>query len=626
MNILILLVSFVHGIYIIQTKNSSLHFILNDKIHEVKFPIRSNKLLEIPGDYVKSDETEVVLSSRQYIDNIEVSSDGNIVIENQTFNIDSIIDKPRIINNIVFQTQKRCVTAQLFDIMIFIVYLDLNIIDGRTMCKRVKHFSYIYHPFSSTMAIDVQGTSVYLEGRIYTFQEDIIAVYNTKNLGGVKYMNRIYCSTQVDVYTPRVYVKKKIGLGYFLIPLFLIVLNFYIKRNQVKFFDKIEENDIYILYEGSYLKKRVLIKWYKKFSDDIVHEINQLYKMDCQYISKLIYHERSFLSTYLVFEYSEVLTRPTNNMLKQIVLGVKYLHDIKIPYMNYNPNNIRIRNGNVVLFNVCSPKLNIPGWSTKKNEEEDIFTTDILYLGCLLHYYITGYHPFDLRGTIMDEYHTTDKFINAPNFEVKTQSDTFLTSISCLDDTISDIKPISWQNYTMQDLVNININISLRRYKIRCEDQLVHDLIYHTVKNKIKDRTNIHKLSVHPYFLSSSTVFEFIAHYSDILEGSSTEVKKLERNKGRIFDKSWNLYLDRMIEDELSVFRIYNYNSAKDLVRVIRNKGRHYNQIPSCVKEIYKSFPDGFVSYWCNLFPGLLIVCYNCGYYMRENELLEKFY
>lgn len=570
----------------------------------------------------------MVLSSRQYIDNIEVSSDGTITIEDQRFNIDSIIDKPKIVNNIVFQTQKRCVTAQLFDIMIFIVYLDLNIIDGRTMCKRVQHFSYIYHPFSSSMAIDVQGSTVNLEGKIYTFNEDVIAVYNTKNIGGVKYMNRIYCSTQVDVYRPRLEVKKGGGVGFFIIPLLLIGLILYLRRNQVKFFNKIEENDIYILYEGLYLKKRVLIKWYKKCFDDVTDEINQLHKIDCPYISKLIYHEKSFMTTYLVFEYSEVLTRPTNNMLKQIVLGVKYLHEMNLPYRNFNPNNIRIRNGNVVLFNVCSPKLDIPGWYTKENEEEDIFTTDVLYLGCLLHYYITGYHPFDLRGTMMDEQYSTNKFISAPNFDVKTQDDAFLTSISCNDTSIScsDLKPIPWQKYTKQELVNININISLRRYKIRCEDQLVHDLIYHTIKNKIKDRTNVQKLSVHPYFWSSSTVFEFLAHYSDILEGSSTEVKKIERNKGRIFDKSWNLYLDRLIEDELSVFRIYNYNSAKDLVRVIRNKGRHYSQIPNCVKEIYRSFPEGFVSYWCNLFPGLLIVCYNCGYYMKENELLRKFY
>ncbi|KAF9763882.1 Serine/threonine-protein kinase/endoribonuclease IRE2 [Nosema granulosis] len=613
----IILLPFVNSLYIIQTNNSSLHFILNDKIHEVKIPLRPRKLLEIPGDFVKSDTTDVVLSSRQYIHNILVTSDGNIFIEGQSFNIDSIIDKPKIINNIVFQTQKRCATAQLFDIMIFIVFLDLNIIDSRTMCKRVQRFSYIYYPFSSTKEIDVRGHTVTIEGKIYRFPEDVIAVYNTKNIDGVNYMNRIYCSTQISIYQPRIQQKSPSVFYFISIPLILFLIWIF-KRKHVKFYDKIDENELYILYEGSYVNKRVLIKWYKKYTSEVSNEVRRLYKMDCAHISKLLYHENSIFHTFLVFEYSDILIRPTKDMLKQIVLGVKYLHDLKIPYKFFNPSNIRIRNGNVVLFNVCSPWIRQIGWYSEEHDEEDVFMRDVLSLGCLLHYYITGYHPFDLRGTMMDE--NTKKFIKAPCFDANTDE----IRLNPIMDEVCDT--ISWQKYTNEDLERININISLRRYKIRCEDQLAHDLIYHTVKNKIKDRTNIHKLSVHPYFWNASTVFEFIAHYSDILEGSPTEVKKLERNKGRIFERSWNLYLDRMIEDELSVFRIYNYNSAKDLVRVIRNKGRHYNQIPNCVKEIYTSFPEGFISYWSNLFPGLLIVCYNCGYYMKENELLEKFY
>jgi hypothetical protein len=112
---------------------------------------------KVEGDIVKSEETDIILSSRSCINDILVTPDGQIFIKNHRFTVDSIIDSPKIIDNFVFQTQKRCGTSKLFGVIIFIVFLDLHILDTRTMCERLINFSYIYHPFASTKNIEVIG-------------------------------------------------------------------------------------------------------------------------------------------------------------------------------------------------------------------------------------------------------------------------------------------------------------------------------------------------------------------------------------------------------------------------------------------------------------------------------------
>lgn len=57
---------------------------------------------------------------------------------------------------------------------------------------------------------------------------------------------------------------------------------------------------------------------------------------------------------------------------------------------------------------------------------------------------------------------------------------------------------------------------------------------------------------------------------------------------------------------EISNYRKYDYESVRDLIRVIRNKLNHFHEIPKDVKSNIGKTPEGFIEYCLELFPKLL--------------------
>ena len=57
---------------------------------------------------------------------------------------------------------------------------------------------------------------------------------------------------------------------------------------------------------------------------------------------------------------------------------------------------------------------------------------------------------------------------------------------------------------------------------------------------------------------------------------------------------------------EVSNYRKYDYESVRDLIRLIRNKLNHFHEIPKDVKQHIGKVPEGFIEYCFELFPKLL--------------------
>ncbi|ELQ76419.1 Serine/threonine protein kinase and endoribonuclease ERN1/IRE1 [Trachipleistophora hominis] len=185
--------------------------------------------------------------------------------------------------------------------------------------------------------------------------------------------------------------------------------------------------------------------------------------------------------------------------------------------------------------------------------------------------------------------------------------------------------PFNKDNYKVEDNV-IHDNYSLNS---NIKGPLL-DLMHHMLKNNYKERLSIHSVEKHPVFWDNEKTYNFYATLSDILENKNEMSYKifcrLERNKNKVFSGNWANRLDKVMKDEISVHRIYNFNSLKGLLRVIRNKGRHYQELAGEIRQIFKSFPDGFVDYFRMRFPNLLMVCYYSGKVAASEELLENFY
>lgn len=583
-----------YSIYIVQTDDNILHFIKDQNVIELNLlKINANDYI---SNVVTNYECYDILPSLKYkIDNVKVLKNGMIYFMNKKFSIESLIEKPKLISGIIFQTQKKYTTIIEHGVIIFLVSLHLNIIDSMSLYTRYELFLYIYYPFESNENIVVNDNIFIHENKSYNFSSRIVAVYDTVIYDTGIYMRRIFDNFTLQEYRPFIHKTKSLKKYIFSFIFLMLISMFFYRSKKIKIIYKEYETKEYTISKGIYNNMPVLIKKYKESN---IKEIDIITKLDLIGIPKILYFDSKFYRTFSIFEYSDRVTYLTKNELKQYTDLILFLIEQKIYFKNFNPINIRRKNNQIKLVNLFDNDWF--GWYPN-NLDCSIQIKMVMSVGIIIHYFLTGYHPFDINKSPMN-------FIFLKNKNL-----------------IQNIKVeniLKLKKYTNADTLVLDENMTTQKYLIRLSDPLRHDLIYHT----IKQRTTIKKLSKHPYFWSHERIFLFLANYSDVLEGSISACKKLERNKSRIFDSSWNTPLDTLIKDELSIFRNYNYNNAKDLVRVIRNSGRHYNQIPEVLKEFYGQFPVGFVNYWTKLFPGLLIVCYNCGESLKDNELLSDYY
>lgn len=158
----------------------------------------------------------------------------------------------------------------------------------------------------------------------------------------------------------------------------------------------------------------------------------------------------------------------------------------------------------------------------------------------------------------------------------------------------------------------------------------VSDLLHHMLKKACENRLDIFQISKHPVFWSNDKIYNFFATLSDLLEfHGETSLRiysRLERNKFKIFHGKWIHKLDDILVNELRAHRIYNFNNVKGLIRAIRNKGRHYKETIPSIRNLFISFPDGFIDYFTRRFPNLLMVCFYSAKTAANDELLSIFF
>lgn len=131
----------------------------------------------------------------------------------------------------------------------------------------------------------------------------------------------------------------------------------------------------------------------------------------------------------------------------------------------------------------------------------------------------------------------------------------------------------------------------------------------------------------HPYFWPAEKRLAFLCDVSDHFEreprgtyedgytGDSDTLFALERRAeeviGAPFERADFLSkLDRHFVDTLGKQRKYSGNRLLDLLRALRNKKNHYEDMPPSVKKLVGPLAVGYLGYWCQRFPRLLMACY----------------
>ncbi|BGP18502.1 hypothetical protein JCM10213_001182 [Rhodosporidiobolus nylandii] len=144
----------------------------------------------------------------------------------------------------------------------------------------------------------------------------------------------------------------------------------------------------------------------------------------------------------------------------------------------------------------------------------------------------------------------------------------------------------------------------------------VQDLILRMVATDPRERPAADAVLLHPFFWNAQKRLLFICDASDRFEimerdPPSPTLVTLERRAQDIVGDDWQKALDRTLLDNLGKYRKYDGASVRDLLRVLRNKKHHYQDLPEAVRKNLGDLPGGFLSYFTARFPHLLLHVYD---------------
>ncbi|KAH6592616.1 hypothetical protein BASA50_002060 [Batrachochytrium salamandrivorans] len=150
---------------------------------------------------------------------------------------------------------------------------------------------------------------------------------------------------------------------------------------------------------------------------------------------------------------------------------------------------------------------------------------------------------------------------------------------------------------------------------LKQDSMLAKDLIKRMIAKDPKKRLDSSATLHHPYFWTPSQRLLFIQDVSDRFEIESKDppsalVKHLERGAVKVTAGDWTRRFSREVMEEIRRHRKYDGTSVQDLLRAIRNKKHHYQELSASARKSLGAIPDGFMANIEDKFPGLLLHCF----------------
>jgi serine/threonine-protein kinase/endoribonuclease IRE1 len=398
-----------------------------------------------------------------------------------------------------------------------------------------------------------------------------------------------------------------------------------------------------VVFRGSFDGRHVAVKrMLMEFYDIASHEVGLLQESDDHNnVIRYFCREQAAGFLYIGLELcpaslQDVTERPTQfpeliqggldlpDVLRQITQGVRYLHSLKIVHRDLKPQNILVamprgRTTSQALrllisdFGLCkklednqssfrattahaagtsgwrAPELLVdddtgpsslasqytessePAVVDPQTNRRATRAIDIFSLGCVFYYVLTrGSHPFDKNG----------KFMREANI-VKGHFD------------LEELDRLGDYAFEADDLIRSMLSLDPRR------------------------RPDASTVLMHPFFWPPSDRLSFLCDVSDHFEFEprdppSDALLCLESVARDVMgsDMDFLRLLPRDFKDNLGKQRKYTGSRMLDLLRALRNKRNHYNDMPEYLKAHIGGLPEGYLSFWTVRFPSLLISCH----------------
>lgn len=159
------------------------------------------------------------------------------------------------------------------------------------------------------------------------------------------------------------------------------------------------------------------------------------------------------------------------------------------------------------------------------------------------------------------------------------------------------------------------------------------DLIAAMLSPEPKRRPTALQVMAHPFFWPAKKRLSFLCDVSDhfekeIRDPPSSALQELERWAPDTCHSDFLKPLGKEFVDSLGKQRKYTGTRLLDLLRALRNKKNHYEDMSEKLKKEVGPLPDGYLSFWTRKFPNLLITCWNVVYEVQweETDRFREYY
>lgn len=142
--------------------------------------------------------------------------------------------------------------------------------------------------------------------------------------------------------------------------------------------------------------------------------------------------------------------------------------------------------------------------------------------------------------------------------------------------------------------------------------ELSTDLIKRMISHNPKKRPDALGVLRHPFFWPADKTLSFLLAASDYFESLPREpphehLAALEAQAPVILaTQDFYTKLSPALVENLGKYRKYQGNRLLDLLRVIRNKKHHYQDLPEALRKGLGGLPDGYLSYFTGRWPKLV--------------------